>query len=388
MQEVFSRLVYLLFVCVSQKSKSHHRRRQVKVSNFSSFSRGSVSWMERRTPLLNYFRGNWSQWHLGHDNYKVINIKKHCIFVNLAVVAMNKLTIWKLFTIGWLLSLESINGTESGEKNIDCLENCKKVSPEENHLRAGDGVGKGDDDIQGLDNFHKDAREQEREVMTRRRKERRRRQRKRRKKSQKGRKRKRGEHGGGRRRRRKKHLREEEEPFEREEIKKRERMRRRRRLYEEQKEFQRWEMETCIITIIIIIFCIVIIHHLLLDGFMRSSWSAWYISIRWRRREAASRLLQEPAAREAVKELWRGLLARSSLLWLVMIAGELYLDSLQAFWQYEFDNMPMIVNISRDEGWEEIYVAMHAQNQGEGFNFFEVPTLTTKMLTQFWWSWF
>ena len=171
----------------------------------------------------------------------MINIKKHCIFVNLAVVAMNKLTIWKLFTIGWLLSLESINGTESGEKNIDCLENCKKVSPEENHLRAGDGVGKwkGDDDIQGLDNFHKDAREQEREVMTRRRKERRRRQRKRRKKSQKGRKRKRGEHGGGRRRRRKKHLREEEEPFEREEIKKRERMRRRRRLYEEQKEFQR-----------------------------------------------------------------------------------------------------------------------------------------------------
>ena len=66
-----------------------------------------------------------------------------------------------------------------------------------------------------------------------------------------------------------------------------------------------------------------------------------------------------------------------------MISGELYLDSLQPF-----DNMPMIVNISRDEGWEEIYVAMHAQNQGEGFDFFEVPTLTTKMLTQFWWSWF
>ena len=39
----------------------------------------------------------------------------------------------------------------------------------------------------------------------------------------------------------------------------------------------------------------------------------------------------------------------------------------------------MILNIlhGRDEGWEEIYVAMHAHNQEEGIDIFEV----------WWWWW-
>ena len=53
------------------------------------------------------------------------------------------------------------------------------------------------------------------------------------------------------------------------------------------------------------------------------------------------------------------------------------------------NNNNVIVNIDRDEGWEEIYVAMHAHNQGEELDFFEVvilmtmtttPTMTTPMI--------
>ena len=40
----------------------------------------------------------------------------------------------------------------------------------------------------------------------------------------------------------------------------------------------------------------------------------------------------------------------------------------------------MIVNIDRDEGWEEIYVAMHAHNQGEGLDFFEVMIMIMIMI--------
>ena len=41
------------------------------------------------------------------------------------------------------------------------------------------------------------------------------------------------------------------------------------------------------------------------------------------------------------------------------------------------NNNNVIVNIDRDEGWEEIYVAMHAHNQGEELDFFEVVILMT-----------
>ena len=40
----------------------------------------------------------------------------------------------------------------------------------------------------------------------------------------------------------------------------------------------------------------------------------------------------------------------------------------------------IIVNIDRDEGWEEIYVAMHAHNQGEGLDFFEVMIMSMIMM--------
>ena len=48
------------------------------------------------------------------------------------------------------------------------------------------------------------------------------------------------------------------------------------------------------------------------------------------------------------------------------------------------NNNNVIVNIDRDEGWEEIYVAMHAHNQGEELDFFEVifvTTMTTPTMT-------